>query len=294
MTLHQVMIACVAAVLAAKSGPDAQPAGKAHVYKKVGERELKLWVLTPPDWKAADRRPAIVFFHGGGWVAGSPAQFNEQSKYLASRGMVAIQVEYRLLAGRSAGPPTICVQDARSAMRWVRAHSAALGVDPERIASAGGSAGGHLAACVGMIDGLDDPQDDRTVSPKSNAMVLFNPVFDAGPGNLAHVRFGNRYREFSPIHHVSPQAPPAIAFLGSADRLIPVKSAKDFEASMKKAGVRCELHVYEGQPHGFFNYGRGGNKYYLQTLEATDRFLESMGWLKGPPTLKTPTTSSPP
>jgi acetyl esterase len=288
MITSQPFLTCLAILLPAAGGPrDAEPAGKPYVYKKVPDRELKLWVFTPPEWKATDRRPAIVFFHGGGWVGGSPGQFNEQGKYLASRGMVVVQVQYRLLTGRSGGPPTVCVQDARSAMRWVRGHAGELGIDPKRIASGGGSAGGHLAACVGLVDGLDDPQDDRAVSPKSDAMVLFNPVFDAGPGSLAHARFGDRWKEFSPLHHVGPDAPPAIAFLGSADRLIPLKSAKDFEAEMKKAGVRCDLHIYEDQPHGFFNYGRGGNRYYAETLVALDKFLVSLGWLKEPPTLTT-------
>ena len=135
---------CCLAALATRVDA-APPEGQAHVYKKVGERELKLYVTKPDDWKSGDTRPAIVFYHGGGWVGGTPGQFTEHSKYLASRGMVAIQVEYRLLGRKSNDPPTTCVHDAKSAMRWVRSRAEELGIDPERIASAGGSAGGHLA-----------------------------------------------------------------------------------------------------------------------------------------------------
>ena len=266
----------------------AKPEGKPHVYKTVGQRELTLYVTTPDDWKSSDRRPAIVFFHRGGWVGGRPGQFTEHSKYLASRGMVAVQVEYRLLDRKSNDPPTDCVHDAKSAMRWVRSRAGELGIDPTRIASGGGSAGGHLAAFVGMVEGIDDPQDDASIPAKSNAMVLFNPVFDNGPDGWGQQRVGDRYREFSPFHNVSDDDPPAIVFLGSEDKLIPVKTAHDFKAAMEKAGNRCEVMIFDGKGHGFFNYGRDKNRPYYETVLATDKFLASLGWLTGPPTLQQP------
>jgi acetyl esterase/lipase len=266
----------------------ADPVGEVHSYKNIGDRELKLYVTKPDNWKPSDRRPAIVFFHGGGWVGGKPGQFTEHSKYLASRGMVAVQVEYRLLKRGSDDPPTDCVRDAKSAMRWVRGRADELGIDPERIASAGGSAGGHLAAFVGMVEGGDDPDDDVTISAKSNAMVLFNPVFDNGPGGWGHQRVGDRYKEFSPVHNISKDDPPAIVFLGTQDKLIPVKTATDFETAMKKEGIQCEVLLFEGKPHGFFNYGKDGNKPYFATVVAMDKFLASLGWLEGPPTIEQP------
>jgi len=281
-----LMVCVLAGLLVAAAKAPNEPVGKPYVYKKVDGRELKLYVVTPPEWKASDKRPAIVFFHGGGWVGGSLSQFNEHSRYLATRGMVAVQVEYRLLKGKE--PPTVCCYDAKSAMRWVRSHAAELGIDPNRIVSSGGSAGGHLAAFVGMVDGMDDPADDKSVSAKSNAMVLFNPVFDNGPGGWGSNRVGDRYKEFSPFHNVSADDPPAIVFLGSRDKLIPVKTVQTFQAAMEKAGVRCETMIFEGQEHGFFNRKRAGGKYYYETLLATDKFLASLGWLSGPPTLQNP------
>ncbi|MFQ5732015.1 MAG: alpha/beta hydrolase, partial [Planctomycetaceae bacterium] len=153
-------------------------------------------------------------------------------------------------------------------------------------------AGGHLAAFVGMVDGLDDPADASDVSAKSNAMVLFNPVFDNGPKGYGHKRVGKRYKEFSPFHNVTKDDPPAIVFLGSADKLIPVKTAHDFADAMKTAGVRCKVMIFPGKPHGFFNYGRDGNRPYYKTVVATDQFLASLGWLKGEPTLKKPKSKS--
>lgn len=264
----------------------ATPLGERHVYKKVGERELRLYVARPTEPPSGKQRPAIVFFHGGGWTGGAPDQFNEHARYLITRGLVCVQVEYRLL-GKGGEPPIVCIQDAKSAMRWVRRHAAQFGVDPQRIAAGGGSAGGHLAAFVGLAEGFDDPQDDRSVSPKPNALVLFNPVFDNGPEDgWGRARVGERYREFSPAHNISRDDPPVIVFLGTEDRLIPVRVAERFKANMAQAGVRCELVLYEGQPHGFFNYRADDPKYFLATLRATDEFLASLGWLSGPPTLR--------
>jgi acetyl esterase len=266
----------------------AKPVGKEHVYKTVGDRGLRLYVTKPDGWKASDSRPAIVFFHGGGWVGGSPGQFTEHSKYLASRGMVCFQVEYRLLDKKSNDPPTNCCHDAKSAMRWVRSRAKEFGIDPDRIASGGGSAGGHLAAFVGTVDGTDDPQDDLKVSAKSNAMCLFNPVYDNGPGAWGTNRVGDRFKEFSPFHNVTKDDPPAIVFLGSKDALVPVKTAYDFQAKQKAVGQKSEVLIFEGMPHGFFNYGKYKGKPYYETVVAMDRFLASLGWLQGEPTLSRP------
>jgi len=173
-------------------------------------------------------------------------------------------------------------------MRWVRGHAGELGIDPARIAAAGGSAGGHLAAHVGLVDGTDAPGDNRGISARADALILFNPVLDNGPGGWGTARVGARYPEFSPAHNVSRDDPPAILFLGSQDKLIPVATLERFRDAMRQAGVRCDLHVYEGEGHGFFNANRGDNKYYRLTVIAADKFLASLGWLQGPPTLAAP------
>lgn len=250
-------------------------------YKKVGNQELKLYVEKPADWKATDRRPAIVFFFGGGWVGGKPEQFQRHSEYLATRGMVGVRVQYRTIPKGDSGPPLVCCADAKSAMRYVRSHAAELGIDPARIAGAGGSAGGHLAAFTALVDGLDDPNDDIKVSCKPDALVLFNPVFDNGPGEWGNKRVGDRYKEFSPAHNITRDAPPTIVFLGDKDDLIPVKVVKSYQSRMEKAGVRCDVHIYPGMAHGFFNNPPA----YQKTLIEADKFLASLGWIKGPPTL---------
>ncbi len=253
------------------------------IYKKVGDVDLTLDIEKPADWKASDKRPAIVFFFGGGWVGGTPTQFQKQSEYLATRGMVGIRVKYRTIP-KGEKLPLMCCADAKSAMRYVRSHAAELGIDPDRIAASGGSAGGHLASFATMVPGLDDPQDDLSISCKGNAMVLFNPVFNNGPNNWGHTRVGDRYKEFSPAHNITKDTPPAIVFLGDKDNLIPVQVLTDFANEMKQVGVRCDPHVYPGAGHGFFNK----DPYYTLTLIEADKFLASLGWLTGEPTLNAP------
>jgi acetyl esterase/lipase len=277
-------LALVTLLLLPAIAPPARAETETLVYKKVDGRELKLLVEKPAGWKATDRRPAVVFFFGGGWVGGTPGQFAKQSEYLATRGVVGVRVEYRTIPKGDKGPPVVCCRDAKSAVRYVRAHAAELGVDPNRIAAAGGSAGGHLAAFTALVDGADDPQDDKAVSARPDALVLFNPVFNNGPGQWGHERVGERFMDYSPAHHVTRAAPPTIVFLGDADKLIPVKVLRDFEAEMKKAGARCDAHVYPGAAHGFFNR----DPYFTRTLIETDKFLASLGWLTGPPTIAEP------
>lgn len=245
------------------------------IYKKAGDRELKLFVEKPANWKPKDHHPAIVFFHGGGWVQGSPNQFMKESEYFATRGMVCIRVEYRTIPKGDEGPPVVCCEDAKSAIRYVRSHAAELGIDPQHIVAAGASAGGHLAAFTALVPGVDDPADDLTVSCKPEALVLWNPVFNNGPGNYGYERMGDRYIEFSPAHHITSNAPPTSVFFGTQDQYVPRATAKAFQTGMERCGVRCKTIFYEGQKHGFFNE----DPWLSKTLAAADQFLTSLGWL---------------
>ena len=283
----RTLLVITAAFIVANSAAAQQPFGKEYVYRKAGDLDMKLYTVFPKDWKAEDRRPAIVFFHHGSWIVGRPTQFNEHSKYLASRGMVAIQVDYRLLDRNGTEPPIICIEDARSSMRWVRANAKKLGIDHDRIASGGGSAGGHLAAFLGMMDGFDAAGDDLKVSPRSNAMVLYDPVFDNGPGKWGHQRVKERYKEFSPYYNVAAKQPPSIIIVGEKDGLCQPKGVLAFATAMTKAGNRCDAFVYPGKPHDFHNWrANKPNPDYLDVLERVDRFLISIGWLTGEPTIK--------
>lgn len=260
------------------------PGARAEIYKKASGDDLYLYIFEPEGHDAAEAKtPAIVFFFGGGWNSGTPKQFEQQARYLAKRGMIAICADYRV-ASRQKTSPKECVADGKSAIRWVRSNAARLGIDPDRIAAGGGSAGGHVAAVAGMTEGLDDPADENSsISSKPNALALFNPVYDNGPKGFGHSRVKEWFPLISPAHNISKDDSPTIVFLGSEDNLIPVATAEKFKADMDAVGVKSELHIYEGQQHGFFNEEKGGTEPFLDTLRKTDAFLTALGYLEGKP-----------
>jgi acetyl esterase/lipase len=277
---------------AALAYPPKFPDARAEVYKTVGATQLSLYFFEPPASvaaPAAKNRPAIVLFFGGGWSSGSPAQFEQHCRALAARGLVAITADYRV-SSRHQVKPIDCVADAKSALRWVRTHATRLGIDPQRIAAGGGSAGGHLAAAIATVPGFESPGEDTKISSLPNALVLFNPALVLAPlAGLEIADFGTRVpadrmgtdpKNLSPAHHVKKGTPPTIIFHGQADTTVPYATAEAFTTVMKAAGNRCELVGTPGAPHGFFNYGRGDNAAYRATLAATDTFLVSLGWLQ--------------
>jgi acetyl esterase/lipase len=281
-TAWAILSPAVAATPKAASQPPTIAGTKVETYRKIGETELKLWIFNPAT-KAEKPLPCVVFFFGGGWTSGTPTQFEPQSRHLASRGMIAIVADYRVKSRQNALPAD-CVSDAKACVRWVRANAARLGIDPMRIAVGGGSAGGHLAAAVATVPGLDSAKDDKAVSCLPNALVLFNPgtVMAPFPGlelkgfgaGLDKSKFGCEPTEISPIHHVTKGLPPTIIFHGKADTTVPYATVEKFTEVMKAAGNRCELVGFEGQPHGFFNKAK-----YQETLDATDAFFVSLGYL---------------
>lgn len=254
-----------------------------HIYKTVNDVKLSLYLFKPEDHEAQDQRPAIVFFHGGGWKGGSPSAFIPQCEHLAGRGMVAITVEYRV-SSRHDVTPADCVEDAKTAMRWVRANANKLGINPNRIASGGGSAGGHLAACTALIADYN-ATDDPKISAAPNAMVLFNPALALAPheglSDIANAHLAARSKgskvspkKISPLSHVKKKQAPCLILFGTDDRLL--EGAEVFEHYSQEAGNTCELVTYEGAGHGFFNSG----KFRELTMKEMDQFLVDLGWLK--------------
>lgn len=273
----------------AQKAAQAPTGGQTHIYKTVGNLELPLYLYKPAGQKAKKPAPAVVFFFGGGWKSGTPSQFEEQCKYLAKRGMVAITVEYRV-STRHQCKIEDCISDARSAMRWVRGNAKRLGVDPTRIASGGGSAGGHLAAAVSLMDSFDRKQDDQSVSAEPDALVLFNPALALAPHDDLPEAYGEGFAsrlqhrargpvaKVSPLHYARQKQPPCIMFFGTADNLL--VGAEAYRAASVAAGNQCHIITYPDQKHGFFNFGRGGGKYYKLTVAEMDKFFVSLGWLK--------------
>jgi acetyl esterase/lipase len=250
-----------------------------RVYKTTPQGELKLHLFFPPDWKPADRRPVMVFFFGGGWRSGSFTQFVPQAEYFAARGLVTASADYRI-ANVHQTTPDKCIEDAKSAVRWLRAHAAELGIDPGKLIAAGGSAGGHLAAATALVPGFDTPGEDTQISCVPDALVLFNPALNFPEHSVKDAQGNELGPKFWPTPFLTRRAPPTIILFGTADRMWP--QGQEFVRKATRLGSRAELWVAADQPHGFFN-----RPPWLQTTtRQADLFLSSLGYLKGAPTLK--------
>ena len=257
------------------------PGAKVDVYRTVGDVKLRMHIVNPKGHKPTDKRAAIVFFFGGGFVGGSPRQFAEHCTYFASRGMVAMGADYRV-KNRHGTTPVDSVEDGYAAIRWVRQNAKRLGVDPNRIVAAGGSAGGLIGACVGVIPDAGETSGAGAVSSAANAMVLFNPAA-MGP---TFPRMKSITDAILPYRYLRKGLPPMIMFFGTDDAML--ADAEAFRDASVKLGNRCEVLTWEGVGHAFFNYGRDGNRPYVETVRAADRFLASLGYLTGGPTIGTP------
>lgn len=249
------------------------------VYKTVGSLQMKLYIDYPDDMKASEKRPAIVFYFGGGWIDGNVVHFKPQADHFVKKGLITVRVNYRV-QGRHKVPPFVCLSDAKSAIRYIRKNADSLCIKSDSIVASGGSAGGHLAAAIASIDGFNDATDDLSVSCKPNLLVLFNPVLDNGPEGYGYERVKKHYKEFSPYYNIKEGLPPTIIFLGTNDDLIPVDTMEKYRDNMLKSGNVCDLYLYKDQQHGFFNYGRNNNIYYYDTLEKMETFLNRFGYIK--------------
>ncbi len=249
-------------------------------YKQIDTSKLFIEIYYPEKLEATKAYPAILFFFGGGWNNGSLKQFEYHARYFAQRGMVSVLVEYRVNQVHR-NTPFESLKDAKSAIRFIRKYADKFHIDDSKIVAAGGSAGGHLAAATAFIEDYNEDSDNMSVSCAPNALVLYNPVIDNGPGGYGYERIGDSYKSFSPLHNIKKGAPPTVMFLGTRDVLIPVETAKYYQKVMEKVNSRCDLFLYEGQQHGFFNYRNFD--YYKITVSETDKFLQSIGYLSAEP-----------
>lgn len=248
------------------------------LYKNTNEGELNLFVYKPSEFDVKKKYSCIVFFHGGGWNSGNPEQFQRQSRYFASRGMVAVSVEYRI-RNKHGTSPIQAMEDTKSAIRFIRSNARLLSIDPSRIAAAGGSAGGHLAAVAGNIDLFNNSDEDLTISSKPNLLILYNPVIDFGTRKWLWI---NNPSDASPIHNISKGSPPTIILTGTNDKIVPVESIMNYKKIMESIGSRCDVILYEDAEHAFFNTGED----FVDTLYRTDVFLKSLGYIDGEPTIR--------
>tara|TARA_B100000809_G_scaffold63492_3_gene60208 strand:- start:6075 stop:7049 length:975 start_codon:yes stop_codon:yes gene_type:complete len=261
-----------------------------RTYKETNDG-VKLYLSVHKPSTKTKKNPAMLFFHGGGFSGGSPVKLARHAEYFVSRGITVIHVHYRIRKVHNSTPMQ-SVSDAKAAIRYVRGHAKELGIHPNKIIAAGGSAGGHLAAATALLEGFEEGNDNLEVSCIPNALVLFNPVFKIETkenggykGELVKL-FPDH--SFSPWHNIKKEAPPTVVFFGTHDKHVPVKTVEEYKQKMDSVGSRCDLFIYKDQKHGFFNYRETKEApYFIETVYETDTFLESLGYLKGAPTIKT-------
>lgn len=269
------------------------PAPKELLYKHTAQGDLKLFCFHPTGKKSGETNPAALWIHGGGWTGGTCESFFPLARYTATRGAASFVVEYRLAKTNGTVTVADCLADCKSAVRYVRSHAAELGIDPQRIAVIGESAGGHLAACVGTLDGFDDPADDLKISARPDALVLYDPLTKFEESNFQklfnHAPVADKtklMRDLSPALQVHAGQPPAICIHGLADASVSPDNSRQFAAAMKQAGNRCDLVLLPETPHAFLipNY-KCSEQTVINSLLIADKFLSSLGWFSGEPNL---------
>jgi acetyl esterase len=273
-----ILLAIHLALGTGTAAPTGEP-DRVVAYKNVktekGNFPLQLHIFNPAGEDSGGKRPCVVLFHGGGWVSGEPAKCYGGCRRWASRGLVAIAVEYRV-RDKHGGTPLDSVRDAKSAIRWIRSHAGELGIDPGKIAASGASAGGQLVAATALLKKFDEEGEDTSVSCRPDAMILLSPVFDNSPKGYGHYHkvLKQHWREFSPLHNIAAGAPPAIVFVGdSEEKYITVEAAERFQHQMKALDSRCELFVMKGATHTH------RSKEQVAMIEAEERkFLASLGY----------------
>ncbi|MBT8396283.1 MAG: alpha/beta hydrolase [Gemmatimonadetes bacterium] len=226
-----------------------------------------LWMNLYVPKKGTQPFPAVVLIHGGGWSSGTRGDFLPEALHLASNGLVAGTIDYRL-APAHVFPAAL--QDVKAAIRWLRANADAYSIDASQIAVMGGYEGGHLAAMVGTTEGVAqfEGEENPGYSSAVQAVVAISSQVDlpslwsggAGKGVLAIERFlGSSYQEdpalwaiASPISYVSQASAPFLLLHGIEDTEVPFAHAEGMRDALMAAGAHVELFSAQGGDHEFF------------------------------------------
>lgn len=262
------------AVAAPETTPTGLPGAEAFVYRADATAPLRLFVVKPKGWKAGDRRAALVFFFGGGWTTGTPANSVFWAKFAAELGLVGIAPDYRTKS-RNDTSPLASVADSRAALHWVEEHAAELGLDPTRIAVGGNSSGGHVALWTAITHA--PPGSDEKESPrlKPAALILFSAVSDtSAETGYTPQRFGENTTALSPVHQLDAKMPPVLVFHGDADKTVPVRQALALRDKLVATGNPCELHLVPGGGH---NFGNDVPEWKEKSRQLVIEFLKKQG-----------------
>lgn len=243
------------------------------VYARRGEQELKLNLALP--LKAGTMRPAIICIHGGAWQSGNRQSYDHLIDALAYRGYVAATIDYRLTG---VAPWPAQLDDVKAAHRWIVDHATTYGIDPERIAAVGDSAGGHLALLLGTLP--TETTDRKFVRGVIN---YFGPT-DLQPAKVQHALgaveplIGGKVdantellKQISPLTHIGRTDAPVLTFHGTRDTIVPYDDhAIPLHKSLADAKVAHHLETMEGAGHSI---GRDRDKYNRLFAEFAHRYL---------------------
>lgn len=256
---------------------------EAVVFGTTGSRELKADLFRPPAPEGA-RLPGIIYVHGGGWRTGDRTQLRGYGVLVGREGYVGMCIEYRLIP--EGGYPDN-LHDVKAAIRWMRANADQLGVDPDRIAIEGNSAGAHLALLAAGTADVPELEGEGGHAEVSSAVrcvaAVYAPtVFSAGgpvPGAVPLVALvddggsAELAREASPLAHVSPSFPPTLLIHGTHDETVPPKASLVMYEALIDDGVPAELHMVAEQPHGFDATGDFGRQTAANMVHFFNRYL---------------------
>lgn len=232
--------------------PITLPGAETHVFRDLKPEPLRLHAFKPKDWKPGDKRPALMWFFGGGWTRGTPANAAGNAKWAAELGFVGVAPDYRTFDRFGGTSPLGSVADARAALRWVEEHAAELGIDPQRIVVGGNSAGGHVALWTAIT--RTPPGSDAKEAPKFKpvALVLTSAVSDTTKEKgYTPKRFGDHATALSPIDQLDAKMPPTLAFHGDADTTVPQQQSLALRDKLIATGNVCEFINVPGGTHNF-------------------------------------------
>jgi acetyl esterase len=244
------------------------------VYKKLPDRELEMHLFEPAGYKATDKRPCFLAIHGGGWVAGTPDVVYCVADYFAKQGWLGISMQYRIAKPERNTTVFDAVRDGRSAVRYLRAHAAGLGIDPNRIVAGGRSAGGHIAVSTALFEGVDQPGEDTSISCVPNALILCSAVLDTSTEGYGNAVIGEKWQDLSPLHNARAGLPPTLVLHGIRDTVTPVAGAKGFVEKMKASGNLCDLILSEKGNH---SYMMRTEPLFMEAMQQTMAFLKKAG-----------------
>jgi acetyl esterase/lipase len=257
--------------------PREHEGAETFIYRDTSPEPLRIFVIKPKGWKASDRRPAFMFFFGGGWTTGTTKNSIGWAKWAADLGMVGIIPDYRT-KNRFGTSPLFSVADSRAALRWAQDHAAELGIDPAKVTVGGSSAGGHVALWTGIT--ATPPGSSATEAPlkKAAALVLFSAVSDTSEKTgYTPKRFGEHTTALSPVHQLDAQMPPVLAFHGDADPIVPMAQSVALRDKLTATGNVCELVVVPGGNHNFSGQFPEWREKSRKLIEA---FLTQQGLLR--------------